>query len=397
MTLAAILDLRRNKNIARAGDIGIWSLFLFFISFSIVNQNREFGLVWTIFFPIFVMLIRPKSGMPFIFLFYAILFFLSFYNVGTWQDGAWSVTSAVRFAMASSLLVYVVYVIERSRNLADEKNEELLRREKEYNAQLEDYKAQLESKVEKTLGELSEKEKIILRNAQLAEMGNLISVIAHQLKQPLGAINLQLFCLRDDYETGEMNQENLDTNIQRIELLVDHMSGTIDDFRNFFNPNKPKTTFNLAGAVRKTCELLEPQLKQASIRLERHLEEAVEIYGHESELQQALINIVHNSKDALTEKETSDPVVSIACFYDPAGNSARLTVEDNGGGIPENVIENIFDSYFTTKGTSGTGIGLFLVRKIVVEGFQGTVNVENRERGARFMISLPGSAAGKIV
>ena len=184
LTVVALADLRFNKNVTRAGDIGIAALFLFFLSFIYVNQNRDFGLVWTLFFPVFTILIRSRSGLPVIFLFYLLLFPLAFANIGVWQEGSWSLTGFIRFAAASLLLTYVVYVVEATRQKVDEKNRELLLREKEYSAQLEEYKRELEKKVEKSLAELSEKEQIILRNAQLAEMGNLIGVIAHQLKQP---------------------------------------------------------------------------------------------------------------------------------------------------------------------------------------------------------------------
>lgn len=385
--LGAMVDLRVNKNVARAGDISIGTLFFFFLFYISANQNNDLGIIWTLFFPVYTLMIRGKSGLPFIFLFYAILFILAYANIGVWQNGEWSVVGFVRLVVASILITYGVYISEQARVQVDQRNRKLLKREKEYSAQLNEYKRELESKVEKTLMELSEQERIILRNSQLAEMGNMIGVIAHQLKQPLNAISIMNYGIKDAHSHDELDGRYLLETSGGIDRQIQHMSATIDDFRDFFNPNKQKKTFNVARAIEKSLELLMPQLTQNKIILERRLDGLMEVVGYESELQQALINLVHNARDVLTHNGITDPRIVLSCRLDHR-NLPLVQVEDNGGGVPEGIKEKIFDSYFTTKEAKGTGIGLYLVRKIVEESFEGSVRLHNTGSGACFSLYL---------
>lgn len=388
----AIIDLRLNKNVTRAGNVGIWGLFAFFLVFVTVNEGNDFGLIWTIFFPIFTIMIREKKGIPVILLYYGILFILAFVNIGVWQNGEWSTVGFVRLVAASLLITYVVYVSEQARLQADSKNDELLRREKEYSTQLHDYQLQLESKVQKTLTALSEKERIILRNSQLAEMGNMIGVIAHQLKQPLNAINIMSYGIKDAYQYNELSDEYLTETTRGINKQVQHMSATIDDFRDFFNPNKKKKIFNVAQAVEKTLELLLPQLTKNAIVVDRKLAHDIEVLGYESEFQQVLINLIHNAKDVFEERGVLNPRITVTCRLDPQKDVPIVRIDDNGGGVPDTIREKIFDSYFTTKAEEGTGIGLYLVRKIIEESFEGSVTVHNTDGGARFTLYLGGAS-----
>jgi signal transduction histidine kinase len=387
LSVGAMVDLRLNKNVVRAGEIGIWTLFGFFISFVMVNQNNDFGLIWTIFFPVFVILIRSRSGIPHIVLFYAVLFFLAYTNIGVWQQGQWGVAGFIRLAAASTLLTYVVYVSEQARSSMDRKNRELLQREKEYSARLQQYQSELESKVKKSLEELSEKEKIILRQSQMAEMGNLIGIIAHQLKQPLNAISIGVYDIEEANRYGELDAEYLKRSSRAVQKQVQHMAATIDDFRDFFNPNKKCKPFNLANAIQKTFELLMPQLDKSGIKVILSLDKRLECFGFESELQQVIINLVHNAKDVLLEKKVDNPTITITLFSHNQMKAVRVV--DNGGGIPEAVVAKIFDPYFTTKAENGTGIGLYLARKIVTESFNGKLEAENIPEGAQFSIYLP--------
>lgn len=384
--LLALVDLRLNKKVDRAGEAGIWSLFFFFISFAYVNGGSDFGLIWTIFFPIFVFLMRGRGGIVHVLIFYAVLFTLAYANIGIWQEGRWSSTGFVRLVAASVLLAYVAYVSERARNRAEAKNDELLAREKAYSAQLRAYQAELEERVSQTLSDLSDREKIILRNAQMAEMGSLIGVIAHQLKQPLAVLNLLDDELKELYGRKALDDAYIRRHSQDFERQIDHMVRTVDDFRNFFNPNKQKKRFILAESVRKTLELMGSSLQRDGIIVEPELDESIALNGFESELQQALINLLNNAKDALLEHKTARPRIRIVAFLDLSTRSPILRIEDNAGGIPEAILNRVFDFYFTTKDEAGTGIGLYLVKKIMTESFGGEARAENTDTGARFTL-----------
>ena len=377
----AIIDLRINKNVTRAGDIGILSLFVFFIVFVYVNQNTNFGLIWTIFFPIFAMMIRQKSALPFIAVFYGIIFTMAYINIGVWQDGIWDSIGFTRLVVASVLLTYVIYISERSRHVADRRNDDLLQEQKKY-------QQELEIKVRKTLAELGEKEKIILRNSQLAEMGNLIGVIANQFKQPLTAISLINSDMKEAQEHKELDETYLSRAVEDIDRQISYLSETLNNLKDFFNPNRERSYFKTADAVQKTLDLLRPQLERSGIEIVLDMEWDLSVYGLENELQQVLINIIRNAQDAIMERKVSAPSIRIVSYREQE-KEVVLRIEDNGGGMPEPILSKIFDPYFTTRRGERTGLGLYVVRKILQESFNGQVSAYNLPGGCAIVIRLP--------
>lgn len=245
----------------------------------------------------------------------------------------------------------------------------------------------LEAEVERKLGEIREKDKMLLRQSQMAVMGEMIGIIAHQLKQPLNAIGLMVQDTEEAFEFNEMDREYMKGFVARTMEQIDFMALTIDDFRNFFNPNKKKKRFDAKQAIEKIVALMAVQYTKAHIRIDIALE-TCELYGTEGELQQIVLNIANNAKEAF-EKEGIQAKRCIMIRSRRENDALVLTVEDNAGGIPDEVLERIFDPYFTTKGEKGTGLGLYMVRMLTEEDFGGTVSAYNSETGSRFVITFP--------
>ena len=169
--------------------------------------------------------------------------------------------------------------------------------------------------------------------------------------------------------------------------LIRHMSQTIDDFRNYFKPDREKVEFKVAEAVENTLSLIEASFKNQNIDIEVVAENDPAIHGYRNEFAQALLNILNNARDALKEREIKDPRVTITiCFED---GRAVVTISDNAGGIPKEIMCKIFDPYFTTKGPQvGTGIGLFMSKSIIEKNMGGRLVVRNTADGAEFRLEV---------
>ena len=169
--------------------------------------------------------------------------------------------------------------------------------------------------------------------------------------------------------------------------LIKHMSQTIDYFRNFFSAEKETTEFKIHEAIVNALSFLEGSFQNPKIDVEIVANDDLVIHGYANELTQVILNILVNAKDAITERGIADPNVSIT--IDSEDKCAVITITDNAGGIPAEIINQIFDPYFTTKGTQrGTGIGLFMSKAIIEKNMGGRLTVRNAENGAEFRIEL---------
>jgi len=226
-----------------------------------------------------------------------------------------------------------------------------------------------------------------LRIQKKAALGELIGIIAHQLKQPLNAIKISKEVLVEEFEYNELTQESMTRFGERIDKNIYFMSHSIDDLRNFFRPDKAPKPFFIVSAIEKALEIIEANISSKGIEILKNFANDAEVNGIESEFEQVIINLLTNGRDVLMEKKPNSPYLKIATLLEDG--YIAVTIEDNGGGIAEDIIGKIFDSYFTTKGESGTGIGLNLAKMIVEGSMEGSISVSNTELGALFKIKLP--------
>ncbi|HBG08306.1 MAG: hypothetical protein A2075_01540 [Geobacteraceae bacterium GWC2_58_44] len=244
-----------------------------------------------------------------------------------------------------------------------------------------------EDELRQALEEVREKDSILIQQSRLAAMGEMIGNIAHQWRQPLNSLGLKVQQLLLFYDLGELSRDFLHKNEKESMKLIQHMSQTIDDFRNYFKPDKEKTEFKVHEAVARTLLLIEDSYINQHIRVEVDLQNDCVIYGYENEFAQVLLNILVNARDVFTEREVDDPRVMIHIGKD--GNKALLTISDNAGGVPEEIMGKIFDPYFTTKGPqTGTGVGLFMSKAIIEKNMGGSLSVRNTCDGAEFRIEV---------
>jgi signal transduction histidine kinase len=228
---------------------------------------------------------------------------------------------------------------------------------------------------------------MLLQQSRQAAMGEMIGNIAHQWRQPLNALGLTIQQLLLMYDLGEFNREFLNKSVLQSVELIRHMSRTIDDFRNYFRPDKEKVEFKVSEAILTTVSLIEDSFKNQYIDIEVVAKSDPTIYGYRNEFAQALLNILNNARDVLIEREIKYPKVTVIICGE--ANRALLTVTDNAGGIPEEIMDRIFDPYFTTKGPqAGTGVGLFMSKTIIEKNMGGILAARNITDGAEFRIEV---------
>ena len=246
----------------------------------------------------------------------------------------------------------------------------------------------LHAQVEHNVDELRKKDEAMLQQARLAQMGELIAMIAHQWRQPLSSIsaisaNLQLsLALNETMDKAELKSELLNID-ERVTLL----SHTIDDFRNFYNTNREKSYFDLGETIAQAIEILNPSLRNAHVTLHFNNRLQQPVKSLESELIQVLINIIKNAIDILNERDQKREIWIHA--FEEKENTCIL-IEDNAGGIDEEIILKIFNPYFSTKKEkNGMGLGLYMSQLIIQEHCKGTLQASNSDQGALFSITLP--------
>lgn len=234
---------------------------------------------------------------------------------------------------------------------------------------------------------LREKEQMLLQQSRHAAMGEMIGNIAHQWRQPLNSLGLTAQQMLLFYDLGEFNREFLVECVEKSMELIQHMSATIDDFRSYFKPNKERTGFCCYDSVIKTLSLMEGNFRAKHIKVTVHAESKPMMYGYPNEFAQVLINILSNASDAFIEHKICQPHIIITVFNDEG--KTIVTISDNAGGIPDDIICKIFDPYFTTKGSqSGTGMGLFMSKAIIEKNMAGSLTARNIEGGTEFRIEV---------
>ena len=227
-------------------------------------------------------------------------------------------------------------------------------------------------------------EEMLMQQSKMAVMGEMMDSVAHQWKQPLNALMLYSELIRNDYEEGNIDQAYIEKFRKDIQVQIDHMVNTLDEFRSFFRPNKERRDFSLLEIVNSTLFLAKDDILKNRILVKIEQTEDIVLYGYENEFKHLILNIINNAKDAFIEQNITQRLITIRLISSEDGK--RMEIEDNAGGIPEEVIEKVFEANITTKPEGkGTGIGLYMSRQIA-QKHHAELTVENRNGGACFIV-----------
>ena len=290
-----------------------------------------------------------------------------------------------------------IHIIESATNVLDEikkgnlssrlkefvGSEELNRLQQVMNEMLDN----LNERIMVEIKERTKQEQLLIQQSKLASIGNMIGNIAHQWRQPLSEINAILMSMQVQKENNDLSDERFYAMLEECDIVLEHMSNTINDFQNFFKPSKSKSKFSLQEACKSASFIIESSLKYNRIDFQMDMAEDSEVFGYPREFAQVILNILSNAKDILVERKVKNAYIKLSLAR--GDKFALIKVQDNGGGIHKDIIERIFEPYFTTKHASrGTGIGLYMSKIIIEANMQGYLNVRNTEEGALFTIKL---------
>jgi PAS domain S-box-containing protein len=256
------------------------------------------------------------------------------------------------------------------------------------NMKLQHTNSELELRLKKEIRKRQESEKLLLQHTRQAAMGEMMSMIAHQWRQPITAIGLSTDNIALDVALGSLNESELQENLKMIRQQVDYLSQTIDDFRDFFLPNKTREQVLVSDALKAALRIIGKSLENRGIQIVKQFEDRSSIPSYKNELVQVFLNLLKNAQDILGERNVKQPRIVLETIEQETSIEVRVT--DNGGGIPAEHIMRVFEPYFTTKDQyNGTGLGLYMSKTIIEDHCRGTLRVENIDDGARFTLILP--------
>lgn len=234
--------------------------------------------------------------------------------------------------------------------------------------------------------DLLAKEQLLMQQSKMAILGEMLENIVHQWKQPISMISISSSNIRIDRMFGNLDLEGLDKALDAIESAVEHLSQTMDDFRDFLHEESEAQTHSLKTILEQSLMLMESKLHTSSVKIDVDVED-ISIKLFKNDLIQILMNILSNSVDALAKKEGAK---KIRIHLTQEQEQVKLTLCDNAGGIKEELLEKIFEKYFTTKEQKkGSGIGLYMCRILATKRLKGAIGAYNTQEGACFEIALP--------
>ena len=246
--------------------------------------------------------------------------------------------------------------------------------------------------------QIKQKEKILNNQSKMASMGEMIGNIAHQWRQPLTAISVAAGGIRLSYELDMNETEETLIELDNIVENTQFLSSTIEDFQNFLKNDRITTAFSIKQTIEKSIAIIHANLESHEINIIKKYNTDIQIEGIQNDLIQVLLNIINNAADILKTQKSMDQKKYIFIDFYKSANKLVLEVQDSAGGVPDNIINKIFEPYFTTKHQSqGTGLGLYMTHQIIVDNMHGEIFVENLEFeyeeknycGAKFVIELP--------
>ena len=235
--------------------------------------------------------------------------------------------------------------------------------------------------------ELRSKEQLLMQQSRLAAMGEMLVNISHQWRQPLNVLGIKVQELGLSYQYGGFSEKLLNDNIGQAMEIIQHMSQTITDFQDFLTADQEKTHFGVDQVIAKTVGLIGENFKHLGIGMDIGSTGDPQVYGHPNEYGQVLFNLLMNARDAFIERRVTGALIKVRAWTEDG--RAVVTVTDNAGGIGAEILDRIFDAYFTTKELGkGVGVGLFMSKNIIEKSMGGRLSVRNVQDGAQFKIEV---------
>ena len=256
--------------------------------------------------------------------------------------------------------------------------------------ELQNLNKTLEKRVQEEIKKNEEKQKLLFWQSRMASLGQMLANIAHQWRQPLTELNLTIFNMKKAFTKNE--NEKIEELYSDSKNLILNMSSTIEDFTNFFNPQKERKSFILNESINDALTILKKLIESENIDIEFNYSKEFKVIGISNELSQVIINLIQNAKDAFNINEIKNKKILIKLKEEMVSNKKIIKIEiiDNALGVKKEDLDKIFEPYYTTKHKSqGTGLGLFMSKMIIEKSLEGTLQHKNIENGSCFTIEIP--------
>ncbi|MBF0318863.1 MAG: PAS domain S-box protein [Nitrospirae bacterium] len=233
------------------------------------------------------------------------------------------------------------------------------------------------------------KDQLMYEQSRHISLGELLINISHHWRQPLCGIGLSVQDIKDAYRHGELDEQYLDNTIENAMRELNMLSDTIDNFRNFYVHDKEPKEFNISDEINKADTLLSGDVKEKSIIIDKELDESLTVHGYPHEFARVILNILTNAKDKFERRNVTGSKIKIKVYRDGTTGRKIITITDNGGAIPDDIINKVFDPYFTTKDKSrGTGMGLYMAKVIIEKNMNGSISIRNINEWCELRIEL---------
>jgi len=295
------------------------------------------------------------------------------------------ITSAVFIFIFFSIVAsaFAVFFGKQIEKVLKNKNIQVKQKRKE----LKKLNKELAKRVKNEVQKSREQEQLLIQKSKFIALGEMISNIAHQWRQPLSELSAIMMTLKFKHNLGKLDANSMSEKSKDAEHLLEYMSKTIDDFREFFMPSREKKEFFVKEAVDSVMNIIGTSVQETNISLHVEIPKDEKIFGHKNEFEQVLLNLITNAKNILISKKVLHPKIDISLMSDET--YTYLSISDNAGGIEANPIDKIFQPYFTTREDSGgTGIGLYMSKLIIEKSMGGILMAKNCKNGAKFTIRL---------
>ncbi len=369
LNIVSFFVLRRYKSSFKfisftiATQFGLLFLFLYY-RFS--PESLKF--IWLFSYPIVVLYFQEKKYAK-----YSMSFVIGMILLGPIQPFILIGFSMFQAVYISVVLAVISVIITFYQNRMDDAR-----------ALIFEQQEQLQEQVD----ELTCKDKLLSVQSKQAVMGEMISMIAHQWRQPLSTVTLTVSDIQLKKMLGtEVSEEQMVRSLQEISDTVVYLSDTIDDFQTYFNPNKNITQGNIDDVIHKVLNFIQARVKGTKIVIEYKNKNRDIIDMYQNELIQVILNIMNNAVDAHLEVKKEHP--TIALYVRNLETELELIIKDNAGGIEAEKLEKIFEPYYSTKGKNGTGLGLYMSQMIIEKQFNSKIEVTSTTEGTIFSIKIP--------
>lgn len=352
-------------------------LWIFTYPIILLYFQKTINAIYWLVFMLFMLIIAPLQNV--------IIVHYSMYQI-TYLSFVLVVVSIIIYFYKKKIDEVKSRVLEQ-RNMLENFNSELERQVKDKTTQLIKLNESLEIKVEQKLEELRKKDQILEVQSKQAVMGEMISMIAHQWRQPLSTITLQIANLQLKHMLDkERRCRDVDEALTNISDTIIYLSDTIDDFQTYFRPNKEMENIELYEVLQRALNFAQSRVQDNKIKISINKEIKISVKIYTNELIQVVLNILNNAIDAHNEVKSINPTITINATDDD--KYVYISIQDNAGGIKDEHLLHLFSPYYSTKGKNGTGLGLYMSKMIIEKQFSGEIHVQTSSVGSTFSIKI---------